>query len=197
MSGYTNTMFEQQYSLQAAVTTNSFTTITVISAKAGASPPRCIIPAGFFSAPGKSLYYRARGTLQSAAGTATFSFTGGLDSTQASLGKTLFATANLTPATGTIVFDIEGDITAQAVGQAASTLQSNGSVRTAGTTANGWITSVNPTGGALVGAQMLFSNSITTLDNEVNQYFELFCTCSASSATNQIILQQFKVYGEN
>jgi hypothetical protein len=198
MSGYTMTQGELLYCLPAAVTRNSYTTIVPISGIATTGTVgRCIVPANYFNAAGKAIYYRARGTLQSAAGTATFSFTGGLDSTGGTLGKTLFATANLTPATGTIVFDIEGDITCQVVGQANSTLASNGTVRTAGTTANGWITTVNPTGGALVGDQMLFSNSITTLDYEVNQYLELFSTCSASSATNQIILQQFKVYGEN
>jgi hypothetical protein len=197
MSGFTGVQFEEYYCLPAAVTRNSFTTIVPISAKSGSSIPRCIIPANYFSAIGKSLYYRARGTLQSAAGSATFSFAGGIDVAQGVVGGSLFATANLTPATGTMQFDIEGDITCQATGQAGTTLQSNGSVRAAGTTANAWVTSFSATGGAAVGAQMLFGNSITALDNEVNQYLELFCTCSASSATNQIILQQFKVYGEN
>lgn len=197
MSGYTGTIFEQLYSLPVAVTKNTYTTIAPISAAAATSVPRCIIPANYFSVIGKSLCFRARGTLQSAAGTATFSFTGGLDSTAGTLGKTIFATANLTPATGTAVFDIEGDIVAQAIGQAGTTLQCNGSVRVAGTTANAWLTSLAATGGAAAGAQVLFSNSITALDNEVNQYLELFGTWSASSATNSTVLQVFKVYGEN
>jgi hypothetical protein len=197
VSGYTLTQMELLYALPAAVTKNTYTTIAPISAAAATSVPRCIIPMNYFSAIGKSLSYRARGTLQSAAGTATFSFTGGLDSTAGTLGKTLFATANLTPATSTVVFDIEGDITCQATGQAGTTLQSNGSVRVAGTTANAWLTSLAATGGAAAGAQMLFSNSITGLDNEVNQYLELFGTWSASSATNSTVLQVFKVYGEN
>lgn len=197
MSGYTGTMYELYYSLPAAVTKNTYTTIAPISAVAASSVPRCLIPANYFNVVGKSIYYRARGTLQSAAGTATFSFTGGLDSTQATLGKTLFATANLTPATGTAVFDIEGEVTAQAIGQAGTTLASNGSVRVAGTTANAWLTSMSATGGAAVSSQMLFSASITALDNEINQYLELFGTWSASSATNSTVLQQFKVYGEN
>lgn len=190
-------MYELYYCLPAAVTKNTYTTIAPISAIAASSIPRCLIPANYFNVIGKSIYYRARGTLQSAAGTATFAFTGGLDSTQATLGKTLFATANLTPPTGTVVFDIEGELTCQAVGQAGTTLASNGSVRTAGTTANAWLTGMAAVETTTVGATMLFSNSITALDNEINQYLELFGTWSASSATNSTVLQQFKVYGEN
>jgi len=197
MSGYTLTQGELLYSLPVAVTKNTYTTIAPISAAAATSVPRCIVPINYFSAIGKSLSFRARGTLQSAAGTATFSFTGGLDSTAGTLGKTIFATANLTPATGTCVFDIEGDIVAQAIGQAGTTLQCNGSVRVAGTTANAWLTSLAATGGAAAGAQVLYSNSITALDNEVNQYLELFGTWSASSGTNSTVLQVFKCFGEN
>jgi len=197
MSGYTMTQGELLYSLPVAVTKNTYTTIAPISAVAATSVPRCIVPINYFSAIGKSLSFRARGTLQSAAGTATFSFTGGLDSTAGTLGKTIFATANLTPATGTAVFDIEGDIVCQATGQAGTTLQCNGSVRLAGTTANAWLTSLAATGGAAAGAQVLYSNSITALDNEVNQYLELFGTWSASSGTNSTVLQVFKVFGEN
>jgi len=197
ISGYTATIFEELYVLPAPVTTNTFTTITQVNAKAATAIPRCIIPAGAFSAIGKSHYFRARGTVQSAAGTATFIFTGGLDVAGGTLLKTMFATPALTLPTGTAVFDIEGDLTAQAVGQAGSTIQCNGSMRVGGSTANAWETGLAATTTTTVGAQMLFSNSITTLDNEAPQFLDLFCTCSASSATNQIILQQLKLYGEN
>lgn len=197
MSNYTGQNPELYYALPAAVTKNTYTTIAPISAIAGSSIPRAIIPANYFSMIGKSLSFRARGTIQSAAGTATFLWTGGLDSTQGTLGKTIFATPTLTPATGTAIFDLEGDITAQAVGQAGTTLQCNGSVRVAGTTAAAWLTSLSATGGAAVKSEFEFSTSITALDNEVNQYLELFGTWSASSATNSTVLQQFKVYLEN
>ena len=198
MSGYNGQNYELYYTLPAAVTKNTYTTIAPISAIASTGTvPRCIIPANYFSVIGKSLYFRARGTIQSAAGTATFVWTGGLDSTAGTLGKTIFATATLTPATGTAVFDIEGDIVCQQSAQANSTLACNGTVRVAGTTANAWVTSLSATGGAAVHSVMQFSNSITTLDNEVNQYLELFGTWSASSGTNSTVLQQFKVYGEN
>lgn len=184
------TQGELLYSLPASVTKNTFTTITVVSAAAASSVPRCVIPAGYFSTIGKALKVKAAGTITSVAGTATFVWTAGLDTTGGTLNKTLFASATDTPAITTVFpWDLDMDITAQAVGQAGTTLQVNATMRRNNVASSGaWGT------GTLAA---MFSNSVTAVDSEVNQYLELFGTWSVSNAANSTTLQQFKVYGEN
>jgi hypothetical protein len=192
MSSYTNTWPELLYELPAPVIKNNYTAQAVISAAASTSVPRCIIPANYFSQVGKALKIMAAGTVGGGAGTATFAFAGGLDVAAGTIGgvggATLFTTGTITPATGTSNWDLTGDITCQAVGNAGTTIQFNGAVRVSGTTANAFGTAYNAA---------ILSNSLTALNNEISLFLELWGTWSVASSSNTTTLQQFKVYGEN
>lgn len=193
MSGYTMTQMELLYALPTAVTKNTFTTQAVISAAASTSIPRCVIPAGFFTTPGKSISLYAAGTIANTS-TATIVFAMGLDAAAGTIagtgGATLFTSAALTPtAAVTAPWDLNADITCQAVGNLGTTLQFNGTF-TAGAVAS--------SGAWSAGVQAAkFANNLTGVNNEIALWLELFGTWSASAAGNTTTLQQFKVYGEN
>lgn len=196
MSGYTMTQTEELYSLPAAVTTTTFTTATqkLISAIASSSVPRCIIPAGYFTNPGKTLRIYASGSVSNLATGATFIYAAGLDAAAGTIagtgGATLFTSAAVTPTASTVCpWRLDGEITCQAVGNLGTTLQFNGdmSVATA-VTSGAW----NAT------AQTCkFANNLTGLNNEINLYLELWGTFTGTTTSCTTILQQFKVFGEN
>lgn len=193
MSGYTATIFEEYYSLPAPVTKNTYTTQAPISAVASTSIPRCQIPAGYFSAIGKTLHFRAWGTIANTAA-ATFIFAAGLDATAGTIagtgGATLFTSAALTPtAAVTAPWYMVADLTCQAVGNLGTTLQCNALIHVNNVASSGaWGTGMQ---------EAMFANTLTGLNNEINLFLELFGTWSASSASNTTTLQQFKVFGEN
>lgn len=187
------TQGELLYSLPAAVTKNTYTAQAPISAIASTSVPRCVIPAGYFSAPGKALKVTARGTITSVAGTATFIYAAGLDAAAGTIagtgGATLFTSATDTPAITTVFpWDLDMDITCQAAGSLGTTLQCNGTLRRAVVATSVW---------SAAATALMFSNNLTGVNNEINLWLELFGTWSASSASNSTTLQQLKCYGEN
>jgi hypothetical protein len=187
------TQGELLYSQPAAVTKNTYTTQAPISAIASSSVPRCIIPAGYFTAPGKALKVTAKGTITSVAGTATFVYAAGLDAAAGTIagtgGATLFTTATDTPAITTVFpWDLDMDITCQAVGNLGTTLQCNGTIRRAVVATSVW---------SAAATTIMWSNNLTGVNNEISLFLELFGTWSVSNAANSTTLQQFKVYGEN
>jgi hypothetical protein len=188
MSGYTGTQFELFYEMPAAVTKNTYTTQAPISAIASSSVPRCMIPALYFSQIGKSLHFEANGTIANASA-ATFIFAAGLDSTAGTFGSNLFTTGTVTPTASTVCpFTIEVDITAEAVGNAGTTLEVCGEVDVHAAASSSWSASRQ---------SCMFGNNVTGINNEVNLWLELFGTWSVSSVSNTTTLQQFKVYLEN
>jgi hypothetical protein len=204
MSGYTGTQMELLYSLQAPVTTTTFTTATAkpISAITGTAIPRCIIPAGFFDHIGKSISVYGAGTLSNLATTATFIFTTALDvvpgtlSTSGAGGNTLWTTAAQAP-TGSVVcpFEYNLDIVATAVGGGNSggvggtTLQLNGNISLAIT--------ASPTSWTAGQVATKIATSVGNINNEINLWYELFGTFTGTTTGCQTVLQQLKVYGEN
>jgi hypothetical protein len=196
LSGYTMTQGELLYSLPSSVTKNTYTTQAPISAIASSSIPRCLIPAGYFTYPGKALRLKAEGTITSVAGTATFVYAGGLDAAAGTIagtgGATLFTSATLTPAITTIFpWSIDCDITCQAVGNLGTTLQSNGEIKVAQAATSVWSTT------ALPPLSLMFNNNLTGVNNEISLFLELFGTWSVSNAANSTTLTQMRVYGEN
>lgn len=192
MSGYTMTQPELYYALPAAVTKNTYTTQACISAVASTSVPRCLIPALYFSNLGKGVKVWAWGTIANTSA-ATFILAAGLDAVAGTIagtgGATLVTTAAVTPtAATTCVFELEFDITTQAVGNAGTTLQCNGEADVHAAASSSWST----------GRQTaMFANTLTGVNNEIALYLELFGTWSASAAGNTTTLQQLKVYLEN
>jgi hypothetical protein len=187
------TQLELLYNLPAAVTKNTYTTQAPISAIASTSVPRALIPAGYFNVVGKSLRVKAGGTITSVAGTATFVWASGLDATAGTIagtgGATLFTSPTYTPAITTIFpWDLDMDLTCQAVGSLGTTIQCNGYLRVAVVA-----TSVF----SAAGQTMAFTNNLTGVNNEISLFLELFGTWSVSNAANSTTLQVLKVYGEN
>lgn len=187
------TQLELIYNLPASVTKNTYTTQAAISAVASTSIPRALVPAGYFNVVGKSLRVTARGTIANTAA-ATFVLAAGLDATAGTIagtgGATLFTTAALTPtAAVTGQWDMDMDITCQAVGNLGTTLQCNGKC---------FVSSVASSGAWNSTEQAAFwGNNLTGVNNEISLFLELFGTWSASSSSNTTTLQNMRVYGEN
>jgi hypothetical protein len=186
------TQDELLYNLTVAVTKNTYTTQAPISAIASTSVPRALIPAGYFGVIGKSLKVKASGTIANTSA-ATFVLAGGLDAAAGTIagsgGTTLFTSAALTPtAATTCPFDLDMDITCQAVGNLGTTLQCNGTIRCNAAATSAW---------SAAGQVAMFANNLTGLNNEISLFLELFGTWSASAAGNTTTLSLMKVYGEN
>jgi hypothetical protein len=185
---------ELYYELQAAVTRNNFgTSQGCISAQASTSVPRCMIPALYFSQIGKSARVKMAGTVATTSA-ATVILAAGLDAAAATIagtgGATLFTLAALTPtAAVTCPWDLDMDITCQAIGNAGTTIQANGLVRVNNVASSGaWGTGMQAAA---------FANNLTGVNNEINLWLELFGTWSVGATGNTTTLQQFKVYLEN
>jgi hypothetical protein len=191
MSGYTMTQPELYYSLPTAVTKNTYTTQAILSAPGTTAVPRCMIPANYFSVIGKSIHFEANGTIECDSA-ASFTMAAALDTTGGTINASgiLFTTAALAMSTSATVFPwtAEVDIVTQAIGATDTTLQVNGEVDIHGGATGAWSTARNSS---------MFSNSLATIDNEVNLWLELLGTWTVSGATNTTTLQQFKVYLEN
>jgi hypothetical protein len=197
------TQMELLYSLQAPVTTTTFTTATAkpISAITTTAIPRCIIPGGFFDHIGKSVSFYAQGTVSNLATTATFIFAAALDVVPGTIsttvgGQTLFTTPAVTP-TGSVVcpWEMNGDIVTTAVGggnsgaAGSTTLQVSGNVSIAITAApSTWTAGQFAT---------KFDVSATGINNEISLWMELFGTFTGTTTGCQTVLKQYKVYGEN
>lgn len=188
MSGYTLTQPELYYSLPTPITKASWTTSALLSA--ATTIPRCLIPAQYFTAPGKSAHFEANGVVQGTATSVTFTFAANLDVTANTPVNSLFTTGTAAVGVAATPMDytIEGDIVCQAVGSAGLSLQCSGeidvSVVASGTFSAGRLSA-------------MFSTLLTGLNDEQAYYLELFGACSVSAAGNTNILQQFKVYLEN
>lgn len=202
MSGYTGTQYELYYTLPSAVTTTTFTTATakLTSALTATSVPRCIIPANYFSAIGKSFTFYAAGTIDNLATTATYIFSAGLDIAPGTIagtgGATLYTSPAATPAASTnCPFEINGSVVCQAVGggpaagAGATTLQYNGNIAVALGASGASFSASN--------VSTKFSNNLTGVNNELNLWLELFGTFTGTTTGCTTTLQQLKLYLEN
>jgi hypothetical protein len=195
MSGYTLTQPELFYAQPANVTRSNYVTATqaCMTALAATSVPRCRIPAGYFSTIGKCMHFEANGTIVGTA-SPTLALAAGLDAAGGIIagtgGATLFTTPTYTPAATTTPWTAEFDLTAQAVGQAGTTLALNGEIDISNVASNASWTSSRT-------ANMIAA-SVTGVDEELALYLELFATWTGTvSASDITVVQQFKVYLEN
>jgi len=189
----TGTQTELLYTLQAAVTKNTYTTEAAFSGVAGTNP-LCSLPAGYFASEvpnpvGRSLYLKCAGTIATTSA-ATIAINLGFDSaagTKANSVTVMAATAPVAAITAT--WALEAWYTCTAFVTTQMTLQVNGTYRMEGAAA----------GGAAVATALAtgFQGSISgaTMDPRVQYYIELFGTWSASAAGNTTTLQQMLLFG--
>jgi hypothetical protein len=185
VSFFTGTQAELLYNLTGPVTSNAFTTQRVVSAPATAQ--RAVIPAGYFSY-SDVLLLKAWGTVANTAA-ATFANVLAWDPTAGTLGSTIASFPALAPtAATTCTWELEAWIQQEALGASGLSLQCNGK----------WRQSVVATATfGTANTEAMFSTTLTGLNSEAQAAIELWSTCSASSASNQVIVQQFDVLGLN
>jgi len=193
MSFTTGTQAELLYSLNTAVTKNTYTTIAAFSGVAGTNTI-CSIPAGWASNEnpnpvGRALLLEAFGTTATTSA-ATLAVALNVNPTVAtSTGNISIAGALAPTAAVTCPFHLRAYITITAFATSTMTLQINGTWRVESVATGGVPTTAAQCSG--------FSGSIASLDPRVTQYVELFGTWSASAAGNTTTLQQMFLWGLN
>ena len=182
-----------RYTLNAAVTKNTYTAQAVISALA-ASAPVAKIPGGLLADNpnpiGRAFYLKAFGTIANAA-TVHVHPRLGIDPTAGTPANTIaFSTAYTPTASTTEQWSMEAWLTCQAAGETGgTTLQVNGN----------WRVSPAATGSALSTAMPTaeFAQSITGLQSVLTYYIELLGTWSASNVGATTTVQQMFFWGLN
>ena len=193
MSFFTGTQAELLYSLNAAVTKNTYTTIAAFSGVAGTNTV-CSIPAGWAASEnpnpvGRSLLLEAFGTAATTSA-ATLAVALNVNPTVAtSTGNVSVAGALAPTAAVTCPFHLRAYMTITAFATSTMTLQING-IWQMESVASGGVPTTTRVGSG-------FSGSIASLDPRVTQYVELFGTWSASASGNTTTLQQMLLWGLN
>lgn len=193
MSGITGTQAELLYTLNAAVTKNTYTTLAVISTPA-ATGAVAKIQGGFLAdnpnPVGRSFYLKALGSIATTSA-ATFIPSLGFNTTAGTpINNVPFCTAVTPTAAITTQWDLEAWITCQAAGESGgTTLQVNGV----------WRETTVASAGAANATSVLaeFAQSVTGLQAALTYYVELAGTWSASAAGNTTTLQQEFFWGLN
>lgn len=194
MSFLTGTNSELVYASTAVGTAkNTFTSEVLINDTAGMGV-QAHIPADFWlpnaTSVGRAIRIVARGILSSTA-TPTYTFTIRSGTAASTTAAILLGSAALTTGSGVSnqPWEIEGDVILTTMGAAGanSTVRGTGMVQCPGlatTLAAMWGGAASP-------------GTVATLDTSIANYINVNVTCSASSASNTITLQQLLVYGLN
>src|SRR5215475_12455121 len=174
MSFVTGTQSELLYTMPAAVTKNTYTTIAAITGVAGTNTV-CSIPAGWLlnvnpNPVGRSLYLNVMGTIANTSA-ATFALNINVNPTVATTTNNLAINTAYTPlASTTTGWFLEAWFICTAFTTSAFTLQGNGRVRYENQASGGAVST---------GPQCSwFQGTWTGLDPRVTQYVELFGTWS-------------------
>jgi hypothetical protein len=193
LSFTTGTQREVLYTLPSAITKNTWTTEAAFTGVL-ATNTVCALPAGWLlndvpNPVGRGWKLEAFGTIANTAA-ATFAVNLGLDPTAGTKANsiTVYAATQPTAAT-TTVWQCHAWYVCTAFATSTFSAQVNGF----------WTQSATATGAALGtgGLRTDFQASITGVDPRVANYVELFGTWSASSASNQTVVQQMLLYGDN
>lgn len=193
MSYQSGTFTDLIYGSTAAGTAKaSFTSEFKINDTTGMGPTAVLLPNFWLPSGsiGKGIRIVARGILSST-GTPTYTFTvrGGTEGSTSAV--VLLGTAALTTGSGVSnqPWELEGDVMLKTLGAAGanSTITGVGRVLSPGLAtsyAAAWGGSASP-------------GTATTLDTSIANYINFNVTCSASSASNSITIQQLLVFGLN
>lgn len=194
MSFLTGTNTELIYtSLNTGTAKNTFTSEVTINDTAGMGvqahlPPDFWLPNNVQV--GRGIRIVARGILSSTA-TPTYTFTIRGGAAVNTTSEILLGSAALTTGSGVSnqYFEVQGDVVLTAIAGAGtnSTLRGIGYVLSPGLA-----TTINPMYGGAASP-----GTVATLDTSVTNYINFNVTCSASSASNTITLQQLLIFGLN
>lgn len=196
MSFITGTNVELIYGSTTAGTAKaSFTSEVAINDTTGMGV-QCHLPPDFWlpspTAVGKGIKVVARGILSST-GTPTYTFTirgGGAGSTTAAI---LLGSAALTTGSGVSnqPWQLEGDVllVSQGAAGANSTMRGTGMIVSPGL--------ASPFMYGVGAGASLTTPTVATFDASITNFVNVNITCSASSASNTITLQELLVYGLN
>ena len=193
MSFYTGTQAELLYTMNTAVTKNTYTTIAAITGVAGTNTV-CSIPAGWLlnenpNPVGRTLLLEIYGTIATTSA-ATFAANLNINPTVAtSTGNIAVAGALAPTASITAPWHLRAYIMCSAFATSTATYQINGTWRVESIASGGVPTTSAQCSG--------FSGTITSLDPRVTQYVELFGTWSASASGNTTTVQQMLLWGLN
>lgn len=193
MSFTTGTQAELLYTLNTAVTKNTYTTIAAYTGVAGTNTV-CAIPAGWLlnegvNPVGRALYLKAFGTIANT-GAATFANAINVNPTAGtSTGNITINTAYTPTASVTAGWFVEAWLTCTAFATSTCTFQCNGTATYMTVASGGAVSTAAP--------QQIFNGTFTGLDPRVQQYVELFGTWSASSASNTTTVQSMFLWGLN
>lgn len=193
MSFVTGTQAELLYTLNTAITKNTYTTQAAFTGVLGTNTV-CSIPAGFLvnenpNPVGRALHLRVFGTI---ANTAAATFTNAINvnpTAGTATGNIVINTAYTPTASVTSPWNVDAWFTCTAFATSTFTLQVNGTAEYESVATGG----APSTGRQTVG----FTGTFTGLDPRVTQYVELFGTWSASSASNTTTVQQMFLWGLN
>jgi hypothetical protein len=172
----------------------SFTTEVPINDVSGMGPRASIPPYFWQNKPtdlGKAIKIVARGILSST-GTPTYTFTLRLGASGSTSAAIVLGSAALTTGSGVTnqPWEFEGEIVMKTIGDvgANSTVQGSGMFYSPGI--------ASPFMAGLFGGAAS-PGTVATVDTSIQNFFNFNVTCSASSASNTVTLQQLIIYGLN
>lgn len=196
MSFLTGTNVETIYTSTATFNLNTFTTEAPLN-KGATTPVQAHIPPDFWlptnSQTGRGIRIVARGIVSST-GTPSYTWTVRLGASGIT-GPIVLGSAALATASGVsnVPWNLEGDVILEVLGAAGgnSTVRGIGTLLTDGYSAATTTRLYQLYGGAAS------PGTVATVDTSITNYINLDITCTASSASNTITLQQMEVYGLN
>jgi len=183
----------------AATAKDTFTSEVTINNTGGMSP-QVRLPNDFWragkasSAVGRTIKIVAKGIVSST-GTPTFTWTIRAGAAGSTTGPVLLQSGDLATASGisAVPWNLEGYITLETIGAPGgnSTIRGIGTLLTDGYSATATTKMYQLYGGAAS------PGTVTTFDTTIANFINFNITCSASSSSNTITLQQLLVYGLN
>jgi hypothetical protein len=193
MSAVTGTQVELLYTLNTAITKNTYTTQAAFSGVLGTNTV-CKLPGGWLmneaiNPVGRSLYLLAMGTTATTSA-ATIAVALGLDPTAGTINQSIAVAGALAPTVAvTCPFTLTAWYTCTAFATSTATFQVNGTWRVESVASGGV-----PTTAAQCSS---FTGTHAGVDPRVDNYVELFGTWSVSASGNTTTLQQMFLWGLN
>lgn len=192
MSGTTGTQSELLYTLNTAITKNTYTAQAAFTGVLGTNTV-CKLQGGWLlnegvNPIGRALLLKVRGLVGNTAA-ATLAVALGLDPTAGTINQSITAmAATAPPVAAGAPFSLEAEYVCTAFATSTATFQVNGFM----------VMEAVASGGAGSASSLRAGFSGThAIDPRVDNYIELFGTWSASAAANTTTVQQMKLYGEN